>query len=418
MHRCRLIQCLLLLAPLVLPSAEQPTLSLDDAVAQTLHGSLVVAAARAGVAGAQAQEVTAGYRPNPSLNLGAEQFDLRKPNSYLGSDSGAGANRTYTVHVDQQIELGGKRGLRLRTAEAQRRAAEAQVEEARRQQVAAVRQTFAVGLLARDNLRLAEDNVSLDDRTESVVRTQVEAGHRPQADLISFTVGRIQARQEASAARLAYDQARTDLLTLLGSEPGAAIPELIGDLEAPTALVPAVDDPAAVARRSDVIVARLLADAAAAAVDLARSQRAIDPTLGIEYQRVGGTNTAGVTATIPLPMWNNHVGDIDQADAARFQAELQWRLIVRQARAEVEKAHQGVRASRAQLDLYGPSMMAKASQVLEIVSHSYQEGATSLLELMDARRAHNQVHLAANQVRYAHRLAAIQLDLALGTSAP
>ena len=62
--------------------------------------------------------------------------------------------------------------------------------------------------------------------------------------------------------------------------------------------------------------------------------------------------------------------------------------------------------------------LAKASQVLEIVSHSYQEGATSLLELMDARRAHNQIHLAANQVRYAHRLAAIQLDLALGTPAP
>jgi outer membrane protein, heavy metal efflux system len=418
MRRYHLIPCLLLLAPLVLSGAEQPTLSLDDAVTQTLHRSLVIASARAGVAGAQAQEVTAGYRPNPSLNLGAEQFDLIKPNSYLGSDSGAGANRTYTVHVDQQIELGGKRGLRLRTAAAQRRAAEAQVDEARRQQIAAVRQIFVAGLLARDNLRLAEDNVSLDDRTEGVIRTQVDAGHRPQADLISFTVGRIQARQEASAARLAYDQIRTDLLNVLGSEPGTAVPELIGDLEAPTALSPAVDDATALAQRSDVIVARLLADAADAAVDLARSQRAIDPTLGIEYQRVGGTNTAGVTATIPLPMWNNHAGDINQADAARIQAELQWRLIMRQARAEVEKAHQGVLASRAQLNLYSPEMMAKASQVLEIVSHSYQEGATSLLELMDARRAHNQVHLAANQVRYAHRLAAIQLDLALGTPAP
>ena len=112
MRQCRLIPFLMLLAPLVMPGAEQPTLSLDEAVAQTLHGSLVVASARAGVAGARAQEVTAGYGPNPSLSLGAEQFDLSKPNNYLGSDSGDGANRTYTIRIDQQIELGGKRGLR------------------------------------------------------------------------------------------------------------------------------------------------------------------------------------------------------------------------------------------------------------------------------------------------------------------
>ena len=292
------------------------------------------------------------------------------------------------------------------------------MDEARRQQVAAVSQVFVAGLLARDNLRLAEENVSLDDGTERVVRTQVEGGHRPQADLISFAVGRLQTRQEATAARLAYDQARSDLLTLLGSEPGPTVPELIGDLETPAAPVQAGDDTTAIARRGDVIVARLLADAADDGVDLARAQRTIDPTVGVEYQRIGGTNTAGLTATMSLPMWNNHAGDIDQADASRIQAELQWHLIVRQVRSDVEKAYQGMRAGRAQLDLYGPEMMDKVNQLLQIVSHSYQEGATSLLELMDARRAYNQVHLAANQVRYEYRLAAIKLDLALGTPAP
>ncbi len=412
----------LLLVYVVGQGAEQPLLTIEEAVARTRDHSLVIFAARAGVAIAEGQVLTAGDRPNPTLNLGAEQFDLSQPNDHLGSDSGVGANRTYTVRIDQQLELGDKRGHRVRTANAQRHVAEAQVGDALRLQTAAAQQSFIAALLSRENLRLAEANLALDDGTERVVRTQVEAGHRPQADLASFTVSRIQARQDALTARLAYDQARADLVTIMGDDINAVLPELSGEIDAklPNGQLtkPADGDSAVVDNRSDVVAARRQLDQATAALGLARAQRVIDPTVGVEYQRIGDTNTVGFLASTMLPVWNNHGGDIAQAEAQRVQAELQWRQTRRQALVDVQKARQGLASSQLQLDLFGPETMAKANQVLEIVTHSYQDGATSMIELMDARRAFNQVRLASNQAHFIHRMAVTQLGLALGIQSP
>jgi hypothetical protein len=104
-------------SPLTLEVAEQLLMQYNQAVV----------AARYGVDNARAQRLIASVRPNPTLTLGAEGFDLSTPGRNLVSNSDSAANRLYTARIDQVFERGKKRFLRTQAAEAQVQGAEAQV---------------------------------------------------------------------------------------------------------------------------------------------------------------------------------------------------------------------------------------------------------------------------------------------------
>src|SRR5262245_32549750 len=85
-------------------------LTLDHAEQLLLQHNLAVIAARYGVDSARAQLLIAAVRPNPTLTLGAEAFDLAAPGKFLFSRSTSDTNRVYTVRLDQVLERGNKRG--------------------------------------------------------------------------------------------------------------------------------------------------------------------------------------------------------------------------------------------------------------------------------------------------------------------
>ena len=97
-------------------------LTLEMAEQLLLQHNLTISAARYGVDNAQAQRQTASVRPNPTLTLGAEGFDLASPGNIT--------NRLFTVRLDQVFERGNKRALRTEAAEFQVQAADAQVLDA------------------------------------------------------------------------------------------------------------------------------------------------------------------------------------------------------------------------------------------------------------------------------------------------
>src|SRR5215510_14299942 len=94
-------------------------LTLEAAEQLLVQYNLTVVAARYGVDSARAQRLIAAVRPNPTLTLGAEAFDLGAPVRSLFSTSPTASNRLYTVRIDQVFERGNKRALRTAAAEFQ-----------------------------------------------------------------------------------------------------------------------------------------------------------------------------------------------------------------------------------------------------------------------------------------------------------
>src|SRR5262249_4072916 len=253
--------------------------------------NLTVTTARFGVESARAQRLIAAVRPNPTLTLGAEQFDLNAPGRNLFSNSNAAANRTYTSRLDQVFERGNKRVLRTEAAAFQVQAAEAQVLDTIRTQLLQLRQAFYTAVLARENVRVADENLDLTNDTERLITTRVRAGDAPEWDLIKFQANKVQFQRDLAAARLAYQQAVRDVLTLMGTAfptgssaaPAAGAPpmstslldaplDVIGELRAePLAVSLSLDElrQAALETRPDVQAAQRGIEAAQRNLDLA-----------------------------------------------------------------------------------------------------------------------------------------------------
>ncbi|MGH9762509.1 MAG: TolC family protein, partial [Blastocatellia bacterium] len=347
---------------------------------------------------------------NPTVTFGAEQFDFGHPlRDIVRTNSNTAANRVYTFRWDQLIERGSKRDLRAQAASAQLGSAEAQVLDTTRQQLFQLKQAFYNAVLARENLRVADENLYLINNTEQLIKLHVDAGDTAEWELIKFQANKVQYQHDQVSSGLTYQQSVRDLLNLLGAQPSnvaGAVPvsgpaqlpqsiaqapiDVVGDLASkPVNLDIAPLEQIALSKRPDVIAAQRAVDAAQKNWELALSLRHRDIDIAGEYQREGGENTFGVTVSIPVFVHNNHSAEIAAAAAQLQQAKSLLEQVKLQTLTDTDKAYRAYEISRQMLGIYSAETLAKAEESFHIAGVSYKEGSTSLLELQDAQRTYN-----------------------------
>ena len=403
-------------------------LTLEQAERLLVERNLAVAVQRRQVDAAEAARLIASYKPNPSLQIGAEQFPVYSPLEgsaprAVSTNSDAGAQPTYTALFTKVIERGGKREARTGQAQAQLEGARAQVLDTLRLNLLGLRQAFGAALLARDNLALARRSLEEYEQTEKLTLTRVTNGDLPPVESYRVRTNKIPFQQAAVQAQAAYEQACLDLLNFLNAyreevklaPPGAA-PLAVEGKFSEEPVVPALDalKRAALVERPDVEVAKSNGRAANFGTRLAEAQRKRDITAGLEFQRVGSDASVGLVVSVPLFLYNNQKAGITQARALERAADLQVRQAQVQAATDVEKAWSAYRAARANLDLYGRTAVADADKLRDVAFFSFREGATGLFEFLDAQRTANATRQAYNQARSDYQNAVWQLEAAVG----
>ena len=325
--------------------------------------------------------------------------------------------------------------MRMRQADAQVGVASAQIEDTLRTQRFALRQAFGNALLARDNLRLAAEIDAQYAKTEDLTAVRVKAGDLPGIELYRLQAGRLQFQQAVIDAQSSYEQATRDVLSVLSGRSEDVLPvsgrssstEPASDLlqSAPLLVVGEFSDTSvsealeqlkilARTERSDLKVAKANLQAAEYGVRLAQAQRSPDINVATEYQRVGDDDTLGIVTQIPLFLYNKGKAGVEQAQAARAVAEAQLHQLEVQVATDVEKAYQAYLAARRSVSLYSGENLKQVQKVREIIEFSYQHGAATLLELLDAERTVRQATSAYNQARASYQLSIWQLDSAVG----
>jgi cobalt-zinc-cadmium efflux system outer membrane protein len=170
----------------------------------------------------------------------------------------------------------------------------------------------------------------------------------------------------------------------------------------------------ALAQRPDVIAARNTFQGAGRGLLLAQAQRRRDLDVSYEYQRVGDDHSLGIVFQFPLFMYNNNQAAITQADAQQHAAEAQLKAAEFQAVTDVEKAYRSYESARRILDLYNSENLSQVEKLKSISTLSFNEGAASLLELLDAQRTYNQSMVSYNQALSDYQLSLWQLEQATG----
>ncbi|HTR53645.1 MAG TPA: TolC family protein [Kofleriaceae bacterium] len=394
------------------------TLGLDDYLALVGQRNLDLAAQRYNVPIAQAQVTVAKLFPEPQLSGGIDSIDIRF----------SGAPTTYGLGLSQEIELGGKRKNRIRSAEHAVTGAKDDLEDFVRNLRGQAADAYVDAIAAR--LVLDRKQATFDKLTQLVQRNE---DSRRAGNIGDLPV--IQSKVEA-------DKFKGDLLAAAGDVRRAdiALGQLVGTSQplAPKGdlnIAPRTFDAAkliadAKLHRPDVQSARAAVAAAEAKIDLAHSNIAIDPTFSLGWSHATATNNSesyGViapspaadfltaTVAIPLPFARRKFkGELEAATATHGQAEQQLKVAELKVEVEIQQALATYAAAIDRVKLYESGILTNAEKVLDETSYNFTRGSGTQLEVLDAARTLDEVYLDYYQALADHAHALIAVEQAAG----
>lgn len=413
MNRMRPFVTLLFLLPVAVLAQEPQRLTLAETETLWQEHNRELQLARTAVAGAEADLLTAGQLPNPQVSLNITQIS---PWSGYGAGPWKDKKMDNVLRLDQLIERGGKRDLRVKGADARLDASRFDLDDTGRQQLLSLRQTYFDLRLAQEKHRLAGELAANYDKSLDSGRLRLKAGDISQVELARLQIDKSRADNEARQTQAELEQAQVALAYLIGRERDAA------QLVAADNWPPLGDNPlkrSDLEQRPDIAAARLRVTAAEAARDLAKAQKTRDVTLGIQYEhnmQNEPTNSYGFGVSVPLFIFHEYEGDIARAEADLTAARLLYERTLAQAVGSSDQAASALRSAEERLRRLETGLLADAERVAKAAELAYSRGAMNLMDLLDARRTLRQIQIetATAHADHAKALAAWRLQAEYG----
>jgi len=278
---------------------------------------------------------------------------------------------------------------------------------------------FFAALRASAVLAAREDALALAHAELNAAKTRYASGDAPHVDVIRAEVAVARAEADAETARADDANARDALQVETGTSDAALGATAPGALPLPP---PLAGDPegavaAALQLRPEVIAAQRAADAAAAAIGSARVAALPPLTVGAGYatgvdsgQRVAG-RVVSAQVSVPLPF--GPAARVDQAKSAAAEANARLAGVKRSVALEVAAAARSlIAADRAAAATLRARQAAQAES--NAVELGYRNGASSSLEVAEARSTYEQARVNELSAAYDAALADAIFDVEVG----
>lgn len=365
--------------------AQAPAITLEQALAraglaQPDPGSAPpinprIEASQADIAAAEAMVRQAGARPNPELGIEAENVAGTGP--YSGMRGGE-----YTVSLSLPIEWGGKRGARLRAAEADLDVVRLRGSLAMADLGYLVRSRYVEVVAAEARADIARDIWERNRELARIAQTLVDVGREPPQRAMRAQAALAEAEADLKAAMAGSLAARFALGALWGADTAPATGTTFPDIRPPHDLL---DQYSGIAPRLAG------AETGAARADIAQ-QRALgvsDPTFQAGVRRIEESNDQAllVGVSIPLPFGNRNRGAIAAAEARSRAAEAREAVARADYRQEVAATRADYLAAEAKADALAARSVPQAEEALRLTQIGYRHGKFPLIEVLSAAEA-------------------------------
>lgn len=399
-------------------------ITLDDAIQLALQHNHNLLAAQTTIEQAQAGEVAANVRPNPTFFTDWEYLPLGAPSDQNSRLYPPGYTIGQYLHDNTEgdlglsylIERGKKRQARLQAAKditAETRSLVADNERTLTFNVAS--QFFAVQL-AESTLELATKDVNSFRQTVDISEYQYKIGGMSEGDFLMIKLQLLQYETDYQQAILAKDQGLDDLRNMIGYESVPADYDVAGPFDYEPLKANLEDlQMKALQNRPDLRAAQQGVTAATSQWQVQKTIGKQDVTVSGNYSHVNGLNAATFAVNVPIAIFNQNKGPIAQARYAITQAQEQERATDQQVMTDVHDAYVGLRENDSIVTLYRSGYLDAAVRDRDIEQFAYQHGGASLLDWLNAERTYRVTELAYRQALASYLTALEQLREAVGT---
>ena len=330
----------------------------------------------------------ARLRPNP---------DFVRVENIAGSGAFSGLRATeYTLAVGQRLELGNKRGTRVKLP-GRKHSLQTFADLSDVELGYLVRERYVAAAAAASRVELARDVVERNEELARIAGLLVEVGREPPLRALRAEAALAEARRIASVSS-GQSRGAPALASLWGvQDVPPVVPADFPDIRPPGVAL-------AAARGLQLRVARAESRAAAADIDRERSLRVPDPVVSAGVRRFEESNDNAflVGVSIPLPFSNRNQGNIAAAEARLRAANAREAVALADFEQSVTRARAQYLAAEARVETLSRTSLPQAEEALRLVRIGYRNGRFPLIEVLSAAEARDAIRealIAAQQDR-------------------
>jgi cobalt-zinc-cadmium efflux system outer membrane protein len=374
-------------------------------------------AGKLGIDESRAQEITAYLRPNPGLTLSTDGTQISRYKGVWQPFTGT----QFSSSVSYLHERRHKRELRLESAQKATGIAVSGQADQIRSLLFNLRQAFVRALQEKAVFELAKENLAYYDHVLDVNRERYKAGGIAQVDLDRLELQRVQYEADLQTAEETMESAKIQLLVLLNDRTRVDQFDVTGPFDFSNQIAP-LDEvrQTALENRPDLKAALQSVEKAKSDHRLAVANGSTDPTFSAWYTYNPSFNnpfahqTAGASVSIPLRIF-----DRNQGEKLRTQLDIDRNARLMEATraqvfGDVDSAYASVNSTVILLRPYKDKYLQQASRVRDTIAFSYEHGAASLLDFLNAQAEYRSVQVSYLNLVASYLNAASQLNEAVG----
>jgi cobalt-zinc-cadmium efflux system outer membrane protein len=386
---------------------ETRTFDLDRIIDLALERNPMIAGAQSVIQQNEGSQIQAGAYPNPTIVAQTADATIQDPrNGDRITERG--------VMVNQTVEWPGMRAARQHAADAGLAGATVGLEEAKLNLIAEVKQAFYELLLAERTVDLLQQNLEIVQEVARIVRARVRSGEGPQFEAVKADVEVLKAKQEMTKAKNAVRVKLVGLDTLTAGALGPRY-KVQGDFRSLRDRL----DPEQMAARDlsqHPILKRQgnLVEQAEFTVAKERQARVPNVTLFGGYAREAGREAVVAGVSLPTPLWYRQQGHIATALGTQRKEEAELIRVRNDLGRAINQHAREAETAQEQILVYEEGLLKQAQEALRIAQLSFRQGASSLLDVLDAQRVQRQITVDYNLARFELSLALTRFERALG----
>lgn len=333
------------------------------------------------VAGAEANRITAGSYPNPTLNYGRFRPSGGQATLFEGS-------RQEQATFDVPLLIAGQRSARIEKAEREIEAARARVASGASSLAAEAGAAFVALLAAQEKEGLVSGANEELARLRNIVAGREASGMATRYDLMRLDVEFGGSRAKLEEAKADVSDRAGNLAALLGLPNWR--PKAAGGLSPMALDAGAIASPRDRAATSPAAIAAIREETAArSGVEVARRERWPVPSVSAGRSWTGdpfgSANFLGLSVEIPI--LDTRRGTLAKAEADAITATLRRELAQAEAAANLERLANVIAARQSALQSFEREAASRLPALKQMAEDAYRLGRSSILELLDSTRS-------------------------------
>lgn len=399
---------------------------LNGLVETGLSQNLDVLQALERITSAEASFEAADSGAFPQVNVSASQeTGQRNAEGVLTTDSPRSSTSTGNLSVSWLLDLFGQYKRSKESAKATLDAAYAQSDVARLTFLSSVVSAYVDARYYQERIAIARKNLASRRETLELTKLQLEAGAASRLDVVQSEGLVNSTLAEIPGLEISFRQSVHQISLLLGLPATTLLADLQKGAAQPYARrsVNAGVPADLIRNRPDIRAAER--NLAAATAEIGVAEAALYPSITLSgsitplyistSSAFGKSTTWGFGPSLNLPIFDAgaRVATIKAREAAAREAYLAWKETVLNAVSEVENALVAVSRTRQTVSALTATVRSY-EEALSLATASYRDGASSLLDVLDAQR--NVASAQANLAQAVQQLANgyVSLNVAIG----